>query len=256
MKHALLAVVMVVTYLQSPVSIASTVVWDWSPATTGAAVTNPAWENTRPGRHYAEFVQFDDTADIDGMDIYGIDSDAFGDLFGKVGSPVVITIWSDSSGQPGSVLNQIFTTISAIDHVGASVGNRRLHTDLPSFHMLAKTKYWIGMAGDGIVFTQTGLHGVPGGDSTMANFLVFDSFGFFPDSGQGDMAFRLYGNKAVPPSNTVPIPTIGVGGLALLVAIISFFSGLLIQLRSNAHLRSSRSCSPDKSRTLSSLQSP
>jgi hypothetical protein len=68
--------------------------------------------------------------------------------------------------------------------------------------MLCSTTYWVGMAGTLGDLSQTGLLGVAGGDSRMAQFSG-SSFSFMTGTHVGDMAFRLYG---VPGAAPVPEP--------------------------------------------------
>jgi hypothetical protein len=186
-------------------ALASPLIWDWSPATTGATAAD-GWSNQNPGQHFAEKVSFTGNNTVDGMDIYA----ALG--FGSVGAAVKITVWADSAGQPGAVLNQFSSLISAIDAQGAAAGDARVHTDFAGFSMLANTTYWIGMAGDGFDLTQTGLIGVAGGDSVMAQFNSDDNFSIFTSDIVGDMAFRLYG-ASVPEPATFSLFGLGLAGL-------------------------------------------
>lgn len=170
-------------------------VWDWSPLTTGGTVTSDNWSNYNPGQHFAERVSFAAATSIDGIDIYN------NAAWGAVGSPVVVTIWANSGGQPGNVLAQHQTTVTIADTDGA-VGQQqhRLHADFAAFLMSAGVDYWIGMAGAGESLTQTGLQGVAGGDSRMAQFNSNDVFSYFTDVSVGDMAFRLHGDAGAVPA--------------------------------------------------------
>jgi len=187
---------------------ASAVLLDWSPQATGAAVTNDGWTNATPGQHFGERVSFAANTSINGIDIYDMKT------FGGSGSATVVTIWSDVGSQPGSVLAKFSTSVSIADASG-TVGNNqhRLHADFADFLMLAGVNYWIGMAGDGskgVFLTQTGLSGVAGGDSHMAQFNNGDSFSYFTGNSVGDMAFRLYGGATVPEPATLALTALAL----------------------------------------------
>lgn len=185
-------------------AMASSLIWDWSPLTTGATVTNDFWTNRDSGQHFADRVSFGNSMNVSAMDIYSSDQ------FGSAGSAVKITIWNDVLGLPGAVLGQFSSVISAVDSTGAAPGNNRKHAEFGGFTMSANTPYWIGMAGDNYDLTQTGLSGIPGGDSVMAQFTSNEIFINFTDSFVGDMAFRLYGDATTETPLPQLLPLVGV----------------------------------------------
>lgn len=180
----------------------ATVVWDYSPVTTGGTVTGNNWSNNLAGQNFAERVLFGSTTLINGMDIYSSKD------FGRLGDAVQITIRS-GAGTPGAIIATRSSVASIVDTVGAYSGQHRLHADFTGFSMLANTFYWIGMAPVSASWTQTGLNGVAGGDGTMAQFSGTSYSHLAPI---GDMAFRLHGAAAAVPEPA----SIALFGLALL----------------------------------------
>ncbi len=179
----------------------ASIVWDYSPASTGGTVSNDYWTNMLPGQHFAELVSFNATTWVNGMDIYN------GNALGGLGDAVQITIWSGAglTATPVATFNSV---TSIVDTDGAYGGQHRLHADFDGFKMLANTDYWIGMAPVSTLWTQTGLYGVAGGDGTMAQF---GGTSFQQMAMIGDMAFRLHGDVA-----EVPEPaSMALFGLAL-----------------------------------------
>lgn len=149
---------------------AAPIVWDWSPSATGATVTNNNWTNIFGAQYFGEIVQFAGSTVVSGMDIYMTTS------YGAVGNAVKVSIWADAGGGvPGALLDTVSALVSEVDLDGAVAGNHRVHADFSGFTMLGGVGYLIGMAGDGVLLTQTGLSGIAGGDGRVAQF---DSAGF------------------------------------------------------------------------------
>lgn len=177
----------------------ASIIWDYSPGTTGAVVSpegsNGNWSNHSQGQNFAEIVSFATGATITGMDIYS------NNYWGSVGQGVVIRLWSDVNGNPDSLLYEINSQISAIDEVGIGSNTEinRKHADF-SLTLDAGVDYWIGMSGDGEI-TLAGLRDVQ--DDQMA---VFGSNTFNSLMYIGDMAFRLEGSTSSTPEPT-PEPT-------------------------------------------------
>lgn len=167
----------------------ASIVWDYSPATTGGSVSSDYWLNTLSNQHYAEQVSFSNTTLVSGMDIYS------GTVFGNLHDAVHIIIWNNSGSLPGSVIATFASTATIVDTDGAYAGQKRLHADFSGFSMLADTTYWISMTPVSATWTQTAMHGVAGGNGTMVRFMGAT---FSHVSTIGDMAFRLHGSSAVP----------------------------------------------------------
>lgn len=164
---------------------AGPIVWDWSPAGTGAFVTNNGWSNNYYRQHFFEQVQFDSDVTIAGIDVYG-------SLWGAdaTDAAVKVSIFAAGGARPGMSLAVIDARVSAVDADGASNGNQRIHADFQGYAMLADTVYWIGMSPVSQWWGQTGLSGIAGGSGSMAQYNGAD---FLRQAPIGDMAFRLYG---------------------------------------------------------------
>jgi hypothetical protein len=208
MHSLVLAIGMIATLLWCSTSYAS-IIWDYSPATTGGEVSADDWINNYNMQSFAEAVSFASDTTVGGIDIYSTSS------YGYIGESVTVRLWSDSTGQPGTLLNTIVTTITAIDTDGAVGNNNRKHADITPLTLTAGTTYWIGMTGTGENhINQTGLFGVSGGDGKMAQFNGSDTFSYFTDV-TGDMAFRLEDTtNAVPEPTTMLLLGFGLMGLA------------------------------------------
>lgn len=188
----------------------ASVIWDYSPATTQASITPPEyggvggnWSNWSYGQNFAESVSFAAGATVTGMDIYS------GPTWGSVGDSVTIRLWSDLNGSPDLLLQEMVTTISAIDDDGAVLGVNRKHADIAPLILTAGTRYWIGMSGVTEI-AQAGLTTVD--DGVMAQFNNTD---FLYLQTIGDMAFRLEGTSdPVPEPGTFILLGGGFAGLA------------------------------------------
>ena len=193
-------------------------IWDYSPETTGALLSSWSWNNESCCQNFAEQVNFSDPVRLTGMDIYGDTG------YGAFGTPVIVRIWTDDAGQPGTLIHEFGEALSIIDRDGAASGptNRRKHADFTtSIELAANTDYWIGMSGDSSAsgfndIKQSGLVTGAPDDSSMAEFsgttfqgMTKDLYGDY----LGDMAFRLEGV-------VVPLPAAAwLFGSALLALI-------------------------------------
>jgi hypothetical protein len=123
---------------------------DNSPDATGAN-NNGNWVNQAGSENFAETVEFANAVSVSEMDIYtfaGIPS---------VGMPVTLRLFSDSAGQPGTLLDELALTLSAVDTDGITSpawdGHVRAHADLGSpLSLLTNTVYWIGLSGTSAEF--------------------------------------------------------------------------------------------------------
>jgi len=186
---------------------AATVLWDYSPETTGATGTIN-WNNESLRQNFAESILFDTDVILTGMDIYSAE------YYGKVGNSVTIRLWDDVGGQPGSLMMDFTETISIVDGDGSGRPDvSRKHVDFTTaVGLSANTTYWIGMSSTSIhEFLQMGLQLGPD-DSRMFVFSGTNPLGF-TGTNAGDMAFRLHGTAVAP----VPVPA----------ALPLFLSGLM-----------------------------
>jgi hypothetical protein len=190
------------------------IVWDYSPATTGASITPSvgALESLAFDQNFAERISFPNPVLLTGMDIYTRDGMA------HVGQSATIRIRTDSSGIPGGLLEDFAEAISIVDTQGAVGANVvRAHVDFTHpVALTGMTAFWIGMSG---TFTpdlgQLGLSGAHApGDARMYQFVETVPDHFVND---GDMAFRLFGEEqaaAVPEPASLTIWGLGALGAA------------------------------------------
>src|SRR6185369_15079541 len=89
----------------------ATVIWDYSPETTGATIVPGFpfdYSNDAVGQNFAEIVSFASGATVTGIDIYSLSPIIEGHL-------ATVRLWSDVGGVPGVQLEDILTSISIID---------------------------------------------------------------------------------------------------------------------------------------------
>lgn len=167
-------------------------IWDQSPATLGAMPVHPfstdSWSNIASGQNWAdEFPSLSNDVYLTGIDIYSNSS------FGFIGQSVTVRLWSYDK----LLLDEIHTTISAIDTNGALGSMTRKHADIDPLLLLANNWYWIGMIGTNSQIAQAGLTTVYGGSMAQFNGTTFDHIAY-----NNEMAFRLEGT-----TNIVPEPS-------------------------------------------------
>jgi hypothetical protein len=183
---------------------------DRSFSTTGA---NPApgsgavWTNRQNIQHWADSFVLSYDAAATGMDIYTRE------FFGQIGTSVIIRLYADNAGIPGTVLATLNETITLRDTDGAAGLDEvtRIGAVFSSpLALNANTTYWIGMTSSTSDIGQLSLTGpnIPENGS-MARFV---NTTYSSTNSVGDMAFRLQGDFA--PSGAVPAP----GGLILAFA--------------------------------------
>lgn len=191
------------------VSAPAAIIWDYSPATTGAN-GNPGFINRAGDQNFLEHIQFAQDATITGMDIFSRSS------AGTLGQSVTIRLFSDASGVPGTLITSFSENLDAVDTVGVGslTGITRKYADFTtSLSLLANTTYWIGMSGTSLDLGQLGLNSNYPDDSRMYQLNVITPV-HPTGTGVGDMAFRLHGDLAA-----VPEPSTYIAGALLLLPI-------------------------------------
>ena len=145
---------------------------------------------------------------LNGMDIY------MGAGFNvNVGDTVRISLYADSSSQPGTLLSQFDEGIAIVDTDGATANVARVHAAFTTpLAVAGGTTFWIGMAGvpaggGGDVRIASRLH-IADNQMARLNGSTFDTL-----VSNNDMQFRLHAQAAaVPePSSIGMLVTVGIG---------------------------------------------
>ena len=203
-----------IAILSTPVN-ASTIIWDYSPATTNTTGegASSSFVNSSAFQNFADAVSFSVPHLLTGMDLYSTE------LFGTVGNNVNIRIRLDNAGTPSTLIHNFSETITVIDDEGIgewnSVNRKFVGFRFPLL-LEANTTYWIAMSQEGVSSQPSGQLGqaflnTNPGDGQVALFLGTEFNRI--DSLNGDMAFRLHG-RAVPEPLTIlgTSTALGIGG--------------------------------------------
>ena len=203
---------MAIALVSTPVN-ASTIIWDYSPATTNTiSGLSSRFVNVSTSTNFAESVSFSVPHLLTGMDIYS------NDAFGAVGNNVTIRVRLDNAGTPSNLIHDFSETITLIDDEGigdwSSVNRKFVSFSFPLL-LEADRTYWIGMSGESQSVSeseqlaQAFLDTNPG-DGRVAQFFGTDFNRF--NSLRGDLAFRLHG-RAVPEPLTIlgAMTAVGIG---------------------------------------------
>ncbi len=183
-----------------PIASEATILWDYSPDTTGAPAVELFYSNgpaSVPGnQNWLESFTIQNETLLTGMSIFE-ETWPPGPNRIVVGISVTIKIARNVAGAPGPIIHKINEFIDSIDSTfTTSLGSERVHASLSTPLRLGAGTYWIGMSSTFESMGQVGLLNVE--DNKMAQ-LNGDTFSGFHGGGQGDMAFQLEGTA-------VPIP--------------------------------------------------
>ncbi len=201
--------------LTNPVRVNAAIVWDNSPASTGATITPSPnlgrWTNSSSGQNLADQFLLGQDTDLTGMDIY---TRFLGTPFNSpvVGQSVTIRLWNDNGGAPGTLLHTLTEVVAAVDSQGIG-SDQSVSRAFASFtnpiSVLGNTRYWIGMSGTTRSIGQVLLAGPNApGDGQAAYFTGTQLAGIISE---GDQAFRLYGSAAAIPTPALLPGLIGMG---------------------------------------------
>jgi hypothetical protein len=192
----------------TPGRATAAIVWDYSPETTGAAISpSTSWVNQISIQNFADQFLLGQDTTLTGMDIY-----TRGDLIPFVGQSVTVRLWSDNSGIPETLLQTFTDAIAAVDNQGAGSDSSvvRVFANFTSpVSVLANTRYWIGMSGTTSELGQLTLAGLNApGDNEVA---IFSDTEFSFSESIGDQAFRLHGNATAVPTPALLPGLVGMG---------------------------------------------
>jgi hypothetical protein len=213
-KNSIIAALSVVglttaALLATPDRAAAAIVWDYSPATTGADIqpgSGYVWVNDSSAQNFSDQFLLGQDTTLTGMDIYTRDD------FLSIGQSVTVRLWSDNSGTPGTLLQNFTEALAAVDtqSAGSDLSVRRSFANFVNpVSVLANTRYWIGMSGMDSELGQLTLTGLNApGDNTVARF---NGTTFFTNDSIGDQAFRLHGNATAVPTPALLPGLVGMG---------------------------------------------
>jgi hypothetical protein len=194
-----------VALLSTPDRAAAAIVWDHSPATTGADIYGP-WSNISSGQNFSDQFLLGQDTTLTGMDIYTSNA------YPSIGQSVTVRLWSDNGGTPGTLLQSFTEALAAVDtqSAGSDLWVRRAFASFVNpVSVLANTRYWIGMSGTDSELAQLTLTGpnAPGDNTTVG----FNGKTFLTNYSIGDQAFRLHGKTTEVPTPLLLPGLVGMG---------------------------------------------